>query len=262
MKTLKNFIIFFLPLLLVLAIPQTSLSTRHYWAVAFITFSALILYLANLKKFFFLKSFSKVFAHGLILTTLFIVFASHFPVGGFIIQPLRLEHSSEDADVIVVLASGATIAGDPSLSGYQRSLHGIELLKDNRAKTLLISTGHSLRRGFAEAGWVASLTEIIDAPKHRIRILKSKRITTTYTEAQYVAEELQKMNATKILLVTGGYHIFRSKKVYEKLGFEVFPAPSHTKNGIYYSTGHYLRSLDASIHEWVGLIYYRLRNFI
>jgi uncharacterized SAM-binding protein YcdF (DUF218 family) len=262
MNLLIKAFVFFLPTAIILAIGQTKFHARAVCSVLFVLFSLVLMNLPRLRAKQSEKLSTKHYTQGLLFAAFFLVCASRFPIGGFLAQPLLLEHSQQNADAIVVLASGATLAGDPALSGYQRNLHGIRLLRNNRAPLLFISTGFSDAYGFAEASWVASLTAMIDAPKQSIRILKSKEITTSKTEADYIAQKLKQVNARRILLVTGGYHIYRAAMVYKKLGFEVLPAPCHSSKGLYYSMGHYLRALDATVHEWVGLVYYKLRNFI
>ncbi len=258
---IKTFV-FIMPTTIILAIGQTKFHARAIWSLLFVLFSLVIINLPRLWAKQAKKLPTKQYTQGLLFAAFFLVCASRLPLGGLLAQPLLLEHSQENADAIVVLASGATLAGDAALSGYQRNLHGIRLLRNNRAPLLFISTGFSNSYGFAESSWVASLTAMVDAPKQSIRILKSKEITTTKTEADYIARKLKQINARRILLVTGGYHIYRASLVYQKLGFEVLPAPCHSSKGLYYSMGHYLRALDATVHEWVGLVYYKLRNFI
>ena len=69
-------------------------------------------------------------------------------------------------------------------------------------------------------------------------------------------------NLKNILLVTSGAHIKRSEMVFKKAGFRVLPAPVHNSESVYYANDNYLTNLNAAIHEWVGLIYYRLRGRI
>lgn len=262
MKTILNLILLFLPAFTMIAIPQTRVSIRPFWAIAFVLFSIGMVIAGRLKNTAVLQNFVSRYMYGLALGMIFTLICATFPVGGFISQPLYLDHSDETAEAILVLASGATFAGDPALSGYQRVLHGIELLQKNRAPVLYISTGNSSINGYAESQWVASLTKMLKVDAEQVKILVSERITTTKTEAEHAVEKLKAAGIGNILLVTSGTHVYRSKLVYEKLGMKVFPAPCHSRKGLYYSMGHYLRSLNAAVHEWVGLLYYRLRNFI
>jgi uncharacterized SAM-binding protein YcdF (DUF218 family) len=262
MKSMIKIIVTLFPALVILLLPQLRNDLDQYVAVAMI-----LLTLATAQ--IFCRSSDEKWRHlarqyllGTGLAYALLMLCIFFPVGGFIAQPLHLEHSQENAEAILVMASGATLAKDPGLSGFQRVLHGIELLKQNRAPLLLVSTGFSEETGFAEAEWVASLTHLCQVEPERLMIFRSERIRTSKTEADYAIERLGQLGIKRILLVTSGTHLFRGKKVFEKLGIQVLPAPCHSSAGLYYSMGHYLRSLDATLHEWIGLVYYRLRNFI
>lgn len=199
---------------------------------------------------------------GNILLLMLILVCYLFPLGGYLAQPLVVEHSGEKAEAILVLASGATETGDPQLSGLQRVTHGIKLLKQGQAPHLYLSTGFSHRTGYAEAGWVASYTDLIGLDPASFTIFVSPEITTTFTEAAYARKTLQAKGINTILLVTSGAHIYRSCLTFRKAGFNVLPAPAHNLNNVFYSSENYLTSMRAVLHEWLGLIYYRLRGRI
>ncbi|GAB4281177.1 MAG: hypothetical protein Kow0029_26180 [Candidatus Rifleibacteriota bacterium] len=208
------------------------------------------------------RKLSEYVIYGIVLSAMFMVTISFFPIGGYLSQPLMLEHSDKNADAILVLASGVTLAGDPNLCGFHRVLHGIKLLKEGRAPALYISAGCQPQNGHLEADWIASLTALMQIPAGKLKILESNRITTTATEAAYATEILKKNGCKSILLVTSGPHIYRSVLVYKKFGLEVLPAPSHSREGVKYSMGYYARSFNAAVHEWIGLIVYKIRGYL
>jgi len=173
-----------------------------------------------------------------------------------------MEHSMENAPAILVLASGATETGDFQLSGIQRITHGVNLLKAGRAQHLYISTGYSPRTGHLEYGWVASYTQLLNLDPASFTIFISPEITTTFTEASYARKVLAAEKIDTILLVTSGAHIYRSFLTFRQAGFNVLPAPAHNRTNIFYSSENHLTSMRAALHEWLGLIYYRLRKRI
>ena len=199
---------------------------------------------------------------GLLFLLLIMLLSYYYPVGGYLAKPLMISHSTENADAIFVLASGATKAGDPGFSGLQRVNHGIRLLKEGRARHLYLSTGFSPTYGHDEAAWVASYSSMFELSPASFSILISQDITTTATEAAYARKILKAAGAQRILLVTSGAHIYRSCATFEKAGFEVLPAPVHNQKNIFYASDDYLTSLRAALHEWIGLIYYQLRDRI
>lgn len=199
---------------------------------------------------------------GNIFLLLIILACYVYPLGGYLARPLLMEHSTADAPAILVLASGATKTGEFQLSGIQRITHGVNLLKAGRAPHLYISTGYSTRTGHLEYGWVASYTQLLNLDPASFTIFVSPEITTTFTEASYARKALAADNIDTILLVTSGAHIYRSFLTFSQAGFNVLPAPVHNRTNIFYSSENYLTSMRAALHEWLGLIYYRLRKRI
>lgn len=197
---------------------------------------------------------------GLILLAVLLVLATTFPIGGLLSKHLMLPHAKGKAEAIVVLASGSTPTGEPGHSGYQRVLHGAQLYKEKRAPKLIISTGFSNLYNFSEHAWVASYTKALALEGPDVILLKDESILTTHAEVEYIKAHFPKIK--KILLVTSGAHIKRSEMVFKKAGFNVLPAPVHNAESVYYANDSYLTNLNAAIHEWVGLIYYRLRGRI
>jgi uncharacterized SAM-binding protein YcdF (DUF218 family) len=185
-----------------------------------------------------------------------------YPLGGYLAGPLMPEHSTDKAEAILVLASGATETGEFTLSGIQRVTHGVNLLRQGRAPHLYISTGYSTRYGHLEYGWVSSYTRLLQLDPASYTIFISPEITTTFTEAAYARKILASSNINTILLVTSGAHIYRSLLTFRQAGFNALPAPSHNQKNVFYSSENYLTLMRAVLHEWLGLIYYRLRQRI
>lgn len=261
MNNLIKFLFAIFPISFLLLLPQASDHLEQIFAGGLLLIS-LLMYLAATKSASrLLRMAGTSYLFGMQLAFLVLIVCIFFPVGGFLAEPLYIAPTAENAQAILVMASGATESFTPNLSGYQRVLHGIKLLKENRAPLLLLSTGYSNDTGFAEAHWVASMTRLCEVPPEKVRILKSERIRTSKTEADYAVEQLRKMGLDTILLVTNTSHLYRGTLVFENLGINVLPAPCNSATGLYHDMGHNLKAFDATIHEWLGLVYYRLRNF-
>ena len=90
---------------------------------------------------------------------------------------------------------------------------------------------------------------------------------TTYENAKYSAQILKAEGIYSIYLVTHALHMKRSVASFEKFGFKVFPSPtafnSSSRQGM--GLAHFLPSSKAlnhtteALHEWVGMLWYRLR---
>lgn len=197
---------------------------------------------------------------GLAVLAVILVFVSIYPVGGLLSIHFMSPNSNKKADAIIVLASGSTPSGDPGYSGFQRVSHGVRLYKEKRAPKLIISTGYSDVYGFNEFVWVSSFTSLLEVDKSGLTVLKDESIITTKAEGEYIKKHFPELKT--ILLVTSGSHIKRSEMVFRKKGFNVLPASTHDKNSVNYAYESYLTAFNAAIHEWIGLLYYKLRGYI
>lgn len=253
---------FFFPVIAFITIGQTNQTRQQILTALFVAISALIC--TRIKGHKDMATIlRKSYRGGLLLLAMFVCICASFPVGGQLSLPLLVEHSTENAQAIFVLASGATLAGGPGFSGLQRVNHGIKLLQEGRAPHLYISTGFSEQTQHAEAAWVASYTAMFNIPAASCTLLTSRDIVTTSTEAQYAYKTLSQQNVKDILLVTSGAHIFRTIATFKKAGFaSIKPAPVHNRANIYYANDSYLSSFHAALHEWIGLAWYWLNGRI
>ena len=258
---LCKLIFFFSPFVCFLIFQQLHRVPSYYFSVIYCLFTIYYCFISknNLPKI--LKKYRNYFKIGSTIAFSLIMIIITFPIGGYMTVPLILPHSSEQADAVLVLASGATPEGDPNLSTYQRVIHGAKLLKSGQAKHLFISTGFSNTNGFKEYDAVASLTQILDIPKGKITIFKSEEIITTATEALYAKKQFDARKINKILLTTSNAHIYRSCLTFEKLGLKVLPAPCHNKKTTVYADDNF-SMFRAAMHEWIGLCWYYIRGRI
>ena len=126
------------------------------------------------------------------------------------------------AQAIVVLGSDMTREGMLSASSLRRALEGILLYRQGLAPSIVFlgprnATGHSQ----AEAR--AALALQCGVPP--AAILTGEEMFTTRDEAAGVKALLAPKGARTILLVTGALHMGRARRLFERAGFEVIPAP-------------------------------------
>ena len=93
-----------------------------------------------------------------------------------------------------------------------------------------------------------------------------ERSNNTRENARFSAELLKRDGITRIYLVTHAWHLPRAMPEFAAMGLEVFPA------GAGYAAGGDLTPLDflprasslanshAACHEWLGMLWYRLRD--
>ncbi|MFP4698222.1 MAG: YdcF family protein [Eubacteriales bacterium] len=126
----------------------------------------------------------------------------------------------KSTDYVIVL--GARVRGTvPSLSLHQRLLLATEYLKDNSNTLVVVSGGQGPGENITEAE--AMETFLIDKGIEDNRIIKEELSTSTYENIKFsinLINEIESGNFT-LSIITSDFHVFRAKKIAEKLGVKV-----------------------------------------
>ena len=91
--------------------------------------------------------------------------------------------------------------------------------------------------------------------------------TSTHEAAVYTAAILRKQDIQRVALVTEAYHMARAEAAFRKEGLIVIPAPCRF-HGISLTLYELLPGAEAialnenALHEWVGLLWYRMHGWI
>lgn len=164
------------------------------------------------------------------------------------------------ADAIVVLGGGSDWPGGVlSSTSLHRTVRGITLYRDGLAPLLVLSGGErrttpseaALRRALAEACAVPATAIITDERAH-----------TTREEAGLVGGLLRARGARSVLLVTDSHHMVRSRKLFEREGFVVRPAPANDSPEPAEAPRARFELMERAIQEIIGLLYYRLAGYV
>jgi uncharacterized SAM-binding protein YcdF (DUF218 family) len=126
------------------------------------------------------------------------------------------------AQAIVVLGSDMTREGMLSASSLRRALQGILLYRHGLAPWLVF-LGPRNTSGHSQSEARAALAQECGIPASAI--LTGEGMWTTRDEAVGVKALLAPKGARTILLVTGALHMGRARRLFERAGFEVIPAP-------------------------------------
>lgn len=190
-----------------------------------------------------------------------------------LIQPLEQQHpalrtNDHQAQAIVVL-SGARTANAPEYDNrdipgamtlirlqYGARLHRLTHLP------LLVSGGKPGGETESEALLMARYLEQELATPVRWQEDKSNN---TAENAALSAALLRQAGVTRILLVTDAIHMPRAVRVFRQTGLGVTPAPTRFLSRKPWSLmdflpgGEGLRRSNYALHEWLGLLWYKLR---
>jgi uncharacterized SAM-binding protein YcdF (DUF218 family) len=100
-------------------------------------------------------------------------------------------------------------------------------------------------------------------------LILEDRSRTTHENALECAKLLHERDVRQIILITDAKHMLRAKLCFEKEGFQVIPAPCNFVTAQFQNRWeNYLPSpqgaarFQEAFHEWLGIVYYRLRGWL
>jgi uncharacterized SAM-binding protein YcdF (DUF218 family) len=172
------------------------------------------------------------------------------------------------ADAIVILGGGDTVEAE---YGNKRTVsdftfHRIEYavyLHRNTKLPIIVSGGSERGASESEADLMAN---VLKNDFNIAASIKEDQSHTTADESQFIAMILKKKHFKTIYLVTDAWHMPRSVYIFKCAGIDVVPAPmGQYIYGPGYALISYLPNIDAlhasslAMHEWIGLMWYRMR---
>jgi uncharacterized SAM-binding protein YcdF (DUF218 family) len=202
-----------------------------------------------------------------------------------LIRGLEWQHLPPDpmptADAILVLSGGIHAARPPrptievSEAG-DRVLYGAELFRRGRAPQVIctgdIGTGSIGRRPEAED--MADLLEMVGVP--RASIVLETKARNTHEHAVNLCPMFRDRQIGRVLLVTSALHMPRSLGVFQHScpavqyipaptdfrATQPLPAPWYRHTVAFLPTPHSLVDFSDATHEYIGMLYYRLRGWL
>ena len=213
-------------------------------------------------------------AMSLILLAAVALFALSTPwVSGVLLKSLEISEPLDPTrlqgvDAIVVLGGGrrldAAEYGEDTLKGLalERLRYGAHLHRQSGLPLLV--TGGMPGGGTRAEGRI--MQQILEDEYHLSPRWIEDRAETTWDNARYSAALLHENGIRRIALVTHAWHLRRALPQFEAQGLEVVPA------GIGFSSADLddvfdvlptpagLRDSTFALHEWLGILWYKLRS--
>lgn len=182
-------------------------------------------------------------------------------------SPLLSTHNT-GAQAIVVLGGGRLANAPeyggrdiPSLTTLARLRYAAKLHRET-ALPILVTGGAPDGSTESEAASMArTLREDFSVP---VRWIEGDS-NNTAENAALTAKILKREGLLRVLLVTDGLHMPRSTAVFEKSGLEIIPAPTILFSRApltffdFLPGGEGLRRSHYAMHEWIGMVWYRLK---
>lgn len=178
--------------------------------------------------------------------------------------------------VIVVLggfiraASGTRVRGKLTEAG-DRLLQGFRLYRAGKAPLILVSGGEVPMLGKGkETEADAARTILLEWGVPDAAILVEKQSKSTVENARFSHEMLAARGIRRALLVTSAAHMPRAVGVFRKAGLEVSPSPADHMTGWAQPDWPFrvlpdpeaLNQSNAALHEYMGLLIYRIRGWL
>lgn len=210
---------------------------------------------------------------GLILTSWVLLYGLSTPlVGRTLLQsleyypPLRLPDVRDAADAIVVLGGGMycdapEYAGDSVSGSTLDRLRYAARLHRATGKPILVSGGKPASDTAEAVAMQETLMNDFHVPVQWIEgqsanTLENVRLSATLLQAQGIR---------RVYVVTHAWHMPRAVAEFEKVGFEVVPAPTAFTTACrmrvldFLPRTHGLQLTTLALHEWIGRAWYALQ---
>jgi uncharacterized SAM-binding protein YcdF (DUF218 family) len=150
--------------------------------------------------------------------------------------------------------------GTLSSVSLRRVLTGVTLKRKGFAPVLVCLGEQPPEGGPSEAFLRARLARDLGIPADEI--LTEDGARTTRDEAQRIGLLLQPRGIRRILLVTDSHHMIRARLLFQRVGFEVFPAVADDIPSSVDSPEERLRLSRILTQEIVALAYYWLAGYL
>jgi uncharacterized SAM-binding protein YcdF (DUF218 family) len=194
------------------------------------------------------------------LAFLVVLVIAFTPLTRYMLKPLEVKQDIRKADVIVVLCGGIDKGRYLSMISSQRMVRGAQLYFEGEAKKILFSGGIPPKNGVAEAAVMAQEAKRLNIPAEDI--LVERRSQSTHEKVVEVKKITEALRWKSLILVTSFCKMKRSLMAFEYAGFKVYPAPADPYEKYADGPLERLSLFTALIHEYGGIVYYKIRGWI
>jgi len=194
------------------------------------------------------------------MALLLVVVIAYTPLTLYMLKPLTVHEEIKNADVILVLGGGIDKGRYLTLVSSHRLLKGVQLYFEGRANKILVCGGIPGKVNVPEAAVMAQEARRLKIPAGDILLEKKSR--NTHEQAVEVKKIADSLQLKSILLVTSFSHMKRSLMTFENLGFKIYPAPAAPYERYTDDPIGRLCLFPKLVHEYGGMVYYKVRGWI
>jgi uncharacterized SAM-binding protein YcdF (DUF218 family) len=176
------------------------------------------------------------------------------PLVGVAYRALAVPPELRPADAIVVLGAGVTPDGELSGNSLRRTVYAVRLYRQRLAPRIVMLGAR--REGTVEAEVRARFAAELGVPPSAIEVEPGGH--TTRAEAALVARRLSAFRPPTVLLVTNLHHMPRARRLFEREGMVVAPAPVPEASSSVEKPEHRIALAVSLLQELVARAYNRL----
>ena len=184
------------------------------------------------------------------------------PIPNLLAKQLYVPPQIVTADCIVLLGGGIMSDGQLSTSSLERTISAAILFRKGFAPKVIVSTGVTLKKPplISEASSMQKVLVELGIPKSAL--ILEENSTRTAENAREVSHLMKSKGYHNALLVTSDTHMRRSLLSFIKCGTKAYPAPVPSaleKDRSFFTK---IRLFETVCHEYLGILYYRLRGWV
>jgi uncharacterized SAM-binding protein YcdF (DUF218 family) len=223
------------------------------------------------------KTRLKVGYYLIVLGTCILFFFSLKPVSNSLVYYLENQYQFpseeilEKVDIMIILGGGFYPSGglrksmEPSGATYSRTIHGIRIFKQSRARFLVLSGAGEEVDGENDAEVMKNLAVTLGIPADKI--ITEGKSHNTLEHAFEVSKIFPPTAQIHIGILTSALHMPRSVKAFRKRFPEdaIVPIPvNYIYSPFKYRVDNFIPSTEAmsksyyALHEWIGIIWYSM----
>ena len=205
---------------------------------------------------------------------------SNYFISKLEVQYPVLQEAPADTAMILVLGGGHLYKhGRPansilSATALSRLTEGVRLWK-SRPESYLVLSGAKFRSEISHASAMRQMATKLGVPNEKILLLEQTRDTEEEIEAALkMADELLQTGAfrlpdetiaTRLVVTSSATHLPRAAGILEGRSavYSMAPTDFVTADVSWFrSHSSFLSNMDRALHEWVGMAWYRLRQWL
>jgi len=187
----------------------------------------------------------------------------------------KLTELANNYDVVIILGGFVTYDNIQEMEKFRaasdRFLQGLKIYKLKKAKKIMVvgGSGSISNPNTKEGPILAHYLQQIGVPLKDIIVESESK--NTYQNAINSAKILRKLYPNgKFLLITSAFHMPRAKRCFKKIGLNIVPFSVDQYVGkrkfvfdhLFIPNVEALKKWEIIIHEWVGLISYKIVGYI